>query len=106
MGNAENGISLNVAPNSIIGGSGALEGNVISNHNFHAIVLNGASNNVDIQGNVIGTNAAGTAAMGNDDSGVIVINSSSVNIGGTAPGAGNLLSGSISEYGVFVISFL
>lgn len=104
MGNAENGISLNVAPNSIIGGSGALEGNVISNHNFHAIVLNGASNNVDIQGNVIGTNAAGTVAMGNDDSGVIVINSSSVNIGGTAPGAGNLLSGSISEYGVFVIS--
>ncbi len=103
MGNAENGISLNNAPNSVIGGAGALEGNVIADHNFHGIVLNGGSNNVNIQGNVIGTNAAGTVGIGNDDSGVIVINSSAVNIGGTAAGTGNLLSGSISEYGIFVI---
>ena len=97
MGNAENGMALFNAPNTTI------RNNVISNHNFHAIVLNGGSNNIDIFGNVIGTNAAGTVAMGNDDSGVIVINSSTVNIGGTNPGEGNLLSGSISEYGVFVI---
>lgn len=104
MGNAENGIAINAAPNTVIGGAGALEGNVIADHNFHAMVLNGASNDCDIYGNRVGTNAAGTVAMGNDDSGVIVINSSNVEIGGTSAGEGNLLSGSLSEYGVFVIS--
>lgn len=104
MGNAENGLSLNAAPNTTIGGTGTLDGNRIADHNFHGIVLNGGSSNIDILGNVIGTNAAGTLAFGNDDSGVIVINSSNVRIGGTATGAGNLLSGSLSEYGVFVIS--
>lgn len=97
MGNAENGMALFNAPNTTIGG------NVISNHNFHAIVLNGGSNSVNVVRNTIGTNAAGTAAMGNDDSGVIVINSNNVTIGGTVAGAGNLLSGSLSEYGVFLI---
>ena len=104
LGNAENGISINSSLDTQVGGPGALEGNVISNHNFHAMVLNGGSNNTTIQGNRVGTNAAGTAAMGNDDSGVIVINSSNVTIGGTAAGEGNLLSGSLSEYGIFVIS--
>ena len=104
MGNAENGIAINAAPGTIIGGTGPDEGNIISNHNFHAIVLNGGSNNVTIQGNMMGTDATGSVAMGNDDSGVIVINSTMVTIGGSAPGAGNLLSGSLSEYGIFIIS--
>ena len=103
MGNAENGIAINSAPGTIIGGTGPDDGNIISNHNFHAIVLNGASNNCTIQGNMMGTDATGSVAMGNDDSGVIVINSTMVQIGGTAPGAGNLLSGSLSEYGIFII---
>lgn len=106
LGNAENGISINASPNTIIGGVGAFEGNVIADHNFHGIVLNGGSNSTNIFGNRIGTNAAGTAAFGNDDSGVIVINSNNVNIGGTAAGQGNILSGSLSEYGVFVIASL
>ncbi|MEM7037400.1 MAG: T9SS type A sorting domain-containing protein, partial [Bacteroidota bacterium] len=104
MGNAENGIAVNAANNITIGGTGTFDGNVIANHNFHAIVLNGGSNNSTVQGNFCGTNAAGTAAIGNDDSGVIVINTSGVQIGGTVPGARNILSGSLSEYGIFVIS--
>lgn len=104
IGNSENGLSLNAAPNCIIGGTGPLDGNVIADHNFHAIVLNGGSNNVTIQGNRCGTNAAGTVAFGNDDSGVIVINSSNVVIGGNSPAHRNLFSGSISEYGIFLIN--
>lgn len=104
LGNAENGLALNAAPDCSIGGTGANEGNVIADHNFHAIVLNGGSNNVVVQGNRCGTNAAGTAVFGNDDSGVIVINTSGVTIGGSAAGAGNILSGSLSEYGIFLIN--
>ncbi|MCR9171133.1 MAG: right-handed parallel beta-helix repeat-containing protein [bacterium] len=104
IGNAENGISLNGCPNTTIGGTGANEMNVISDHNFHAIVLNNSSDICSIIGNNIGTNAAGTATIGNDDSGVIVINSSGTIIGGTSAAAGNVLSGSLSEYGIFAIS--
>mgnify|MGYP002344038766 CR=1 FL=1 len=104
IGNAENGISLNGASSAIIGGSGANEMNVIADHNFHAIVLNNSSNNVTIQGNNIGTNALGTVAIGNDDSGVIVINSTGTIIGGSSANEGNVLSGSLSEYGIFAIS--
>jgi hypothetical protein len=82
MGNAENGMSFNASVNSVIGGTGPSDGNVIADHNFHAIVLNGGSNSVVMQGNKCGTNAAGTVAIGNDDSGVIVINSHSATIGG------------------------
>ena len=50
-----------------------------------------ANSNV-IVGNWIGTNATGTAALGNGGDGVFVSGSSSVIIGGTAAGAGNLIS--------------
>lgn len=104
IGNAENGIALNACPNSIIGGSGANEGNTIADHNFHAIVLNGGSNNCAVQGNNCGTNVAGNAAIGNDDSGIIIINSTGTIIGGNATNEGNVLSGSLSEYGIFAIA--
>jgi hypothetical protein len=102
MGNAENGIILIGTPNSTIGGVGTFDGNVIAGHNFHGIVLVNGANNVNVYGNRIGTNAAGTAALGNDDSGVIVINCSNVNVGGIVAEQANLLSGSLSEYGVYI----
>ncbi len=104
IGNAENGIALNGCQNTLIGGSGANDGNTIADHNFHAIVLNGGSNNCVIQGNNCGTNVAGNAAIGNDDSGIIIINSTGTIIGGTAANEGNVLSGSLSEYGIFAIA--
>lgn len=104
IGNAENGLSLNNAQNCLVGGLGTDAGNVIADHNFHAIVLNGGSNNCSIFGNKCGTDAAGTTAFGNDDSGVIVINSSDVTIGGNTAAHRNILSGSLSEHGIFLIN--
>ena len=49
-----------------------------------------------MQGNFIGTNAAGTAALGNSEDGILV-NSSSDTIGGTTAGAGNLISGNTDD---------
>jgi len=45
-----------------------------------------------VQGNFIGTNAAGSAGLGNTTAGIDVQLSSNTAIGGTAAGAGNLFS--------------
>ena len=63
------------------------------------IDLDGASNTT-IEGNYIGTNAAGTAALANDSDGVEINSGASGNtIGGTTPGARDIISGN-TIYGV------
>ena len=76
-------------------------GNVISGNGSAGVFLTGTSNNV-VQGNDIGLNAAGTAAVANADSGIYVVSGSSSNlIGGTAAGARNVISGNVN-YGIYV----
>lgn len=104
IGNAENGISLNNASFTLLGGSGIHAGNVVSDHNFHAIVLNNGSHDCHITGNKCGTNAAGNAVIPNDYSGLIVINSNSPQIGQNANFPPNIFAGSASEYGIFLIN--
>ena len=72
----------------VIGGIGPANRNVISGNNKSGIHLQ--SNGNTIQGNFIGTNGAGTAALGNGGTGIGVYADNNV-IGG--PGAGNLISG-------------
>ena len=87
------GIQLSNSSNNVIGGTTAATRNIISANSFSGIDINGNGNIV--QGNRIGTNAAGTAQLANG-AGISIFNApSSENnlIGGTAPGAGNLISG-------------
>jgi photosystem II stability/assembly factor-like uncharacterized protein len=79
--------------NNLIGGSSASARNVISANTFADISLNTAGNQV--QGNFIGTNAAGTAAIPPASHGIDITGSNATNnlVGGTATGAGNLISG-------------
>jgi len=75
-----------------IGGAGSAR-NVISGCSNYGIYL-GAGSNV-IKGNIIGLNAAGTAAIGNFYG---VYNLANANtIGGTGAGEGNIISGNISD---------
>jgi len=47
-----------------------------------------------VEGNYIGTNTAGTASLGNGNDGVLITDDALDNtIGGTTPGAGNIISG-------------
>lgn len=73
-----------------VGGVTAAERNVISGNRAEGVLLQ-TSGNV-IQGNYIGTDASGTLALTNGAGGVVV-NSGGNTIGGTATGAGNLISG-------------
>jgi hypothetical protein len=67
-------------------------GNVISGNSINGIEVNDTPT-VTIQGNRIGTNGAGTAALGNANSGIATRDGSTLAIGGTGSGESNLISG-------------
>jgi hypothetical protein len=93
------GIVLDSTNDTTIGGTVAGAGNLISGNGF-GINLGGngdAKRNL-IQGNLIGTDATGTAKVGNN--GGIVLVGSNNTIGGTAPGARNIVSGSSIGHGI------
>jgi hypothetical protein len=96
LGNKGNGIELKYAPNTQIGGTSANLRNLIS-ANAEGVNLSTGSDSTKVQGNYIGTDVLGASALGNTKSGVIFTGASFVLIGGTASGAGNLISGNLSK---------
>ena len=94
-GNAGDGVHVfGGATGTVIGGSAAGAGNLISGNNAAGVRLE--SSGTFVQGNRVGTNAAGTGAVRNELSGVVVTGSANT-IGGTVAGAGNLLSGNFEN---------
>ncbi|PYS64028.1 MAG: hypothetical protein DMF74_08165 [Acidobacteria bacterium] len=79
--------------NNLIGGTSTAARNVISGNTFAGISVNTAGN--QIQGNFIGTNAAGNAAIPTGTNGIEITTSGAANnfVGGTTTSAGNLISG-------------
>src|SRR5262249_34352643 len=80
------------ASNNTIGGSAAGAGNVISGSSSNGMQIDLNDSGNVVQGNYIGTNAAGTAAVGNNSAGMLVYGSNNT-IGGTEAGAGNVVAG-------------
>ena len=98
--NAQHGITLSAGGNIQIGGTSAAARNVISGNGgagngWRGIAVFNIGGPVLIQGNYIGTNSAGTAALGNQADGVWGASAvtAQITVGGSAPGAGNLISG-------------
>ncbi len=115
--NTGSGVAV-FSSNNVIGGTTPGARNVISG-NFESGVqvrlfcCMGANNTISgnvIQGNYIGITAQGDKALGNGREGVDVSTSagdsfiSNTLVGGTTPGAGNVISGNASN-GVFIGSF-
>ncbi|HTR01622.1 MAG TPA: S-layer homology domain-containing protein [Thermoanaerobaculia bacterium] len=95
LGNSE-GVVATATTNLLFGGSGAGEGNVVSGSAEEGIFLTGGSG-AHLQGNRIGTNAAGTEALGNDI-GVKATNHTGFVLGGNFnAGEGNLISGNTAQ---------
>jgi uncharacterized repeat protein (TIGR01451 family) len=88
------GITINgTASGNTIGGSTAGLGNLISGNNGVGINVSGGANNTTIQGNVVGLDAGGTLDLGNTNDGIVLIGVSGTIVGGTTPGARNVVSG-------------
>jgi hypothetical protein len=91
LGNGH-GITITQSSRNTIGGTSALDRNVIS-ANGQGIILNQSSSENLILGNYIGTNATGASALGNTLNGILVTNSSNGNRIGGGPSARNVISG-------------
>ncbi|HXJ76341.1 MAG TPA: hypothetical protein VNM37_26010, partial [Candidatus Dormibacteraeota bacterium] len=99
LGNGGAGLALlDQTSGNTFGGVTAADRNLISGNHRFGIAMGASSNGLGlpfsntIRGNFIGTNAAGTAAIPNDCTGINVEGPNEI-IGGTAMGAGNLISG-------------
>jgi len=85
------GINQNGGDATTIGGTAPGAGNVISGNRNEGIRLGTGDHSV-VQGNIIGADATATAALGNA-TGILFANASFATIGGSAAGAGNIISG-------------
>jgi hypothetical protein len=101
------GVEVYYASNNTIGGAMPGAGNLISGNTYSGVIIRlyyGLTGN-HVQGNFIGTDAAGAAAVANGYYGVIVdtaAGGTTTLIGGATPGAGNLISGN-GFYGILVL---
>ena len=106
LGNGFDGVLILNAPGNIIGGTQVSARNVISGNHSHGIELTdfvgNATTGNQVQGNFIGTDVTGTAALGNSRTGVVIERARGNTIGGTSAGARNLISGNTSGSGVLI----
>ena len=106
LGNQYKGIHIQLSANNNIigtdsdGVNDATEGNVISANRNDGITIDSNSQNTKIAGNLIGTNATGTTALGNALQGIYIITPNNI-IGGTTAAARNIISGN-QQSGVFL----
>ncbi len=86
-GNGANGVLLESSSNT-----NRVEDNVISGNTLSGVEVDGSTANT-LTGNLIGLNAAGTAALGNSLHGVSFVSADSNTIGGLLVGDRNVISG-------------
>ncbi len=102
--NAGDGVTIDRAASNTIGGPAAGAGNLISGNSQGGIGLkNAGSDNNVVQGNLIGTDTSGRAALGNGFSGITIFGGNTNLIGGTAGGARNVISAN-NLSGIFITS--
>ncbi len=101
LGNFFAGVTIEGARNNEIGGTDSGVRNVISGNKYQGVyVANAAASGNIVAGNYIGTDATGTQALPNEDTG-IRLESAGNRIGGAAPAARNVISGNALD-GVFL----
>ena len=105
LGSATGGIFIASGTGSVIGGTTAADRNVIAGNGGAGLWIEGTTGSHTIQGNYIGVDITGDTALSNTRWG-IVLNSgamTNIQIGGTAAGAGNVISGNeASTGGLFI----
>src|SRR6185295_13949409 len=95
------GISVRSSSGNRIGGTVSAARNLISGVDGSGIIISGGATGNLVQGNYISTDITGSVSLGNQRNGVYIQGASGNIIGGTAAGAGNLISGNL-DYGVYL----
>ena len=91
--NIDAGVTIDDSKNDVVGGTSAAARDIISgNTNQNLYIIDGSSG-VVVRGNFLGLTASGTSTLSDYGNGVSVIQSTNNSIGGTAAGAGNVISG-------------
>ena len=104
FGNEIGGIDILDGANNTIGGGAAGAGNQISANGFIGLTISGSPSTGNlIKGNLIGVQANGVSALGNDLHGVVIADSAANTTVGGASGEGNLIAFN-GGAGVFVLS--
>ena len=85
---------------TINAGSSVVKGLVINRFTYYGILLQTNGGNI-LEGNYIGTDVTGTAALGNGADGVRILQVPNCTIGGTTVGVRNLISGNNS--GIYIV---
>ena len=100
LGN-ENGVVVEFASqDNMIGGTGPEARNIISGNRGYGVVVGSAgekpTGNI-VQGNFIGTDVTGAVALANGMGGVSIFGADQTLVGGTEPGARNVISGNVGD---------
>lgn len=100
LGNGREGVDVSTSAgdafvsNTLVGGTAPGAGNVISGNSFNGVSIGSFTTTATtVQGNRIGTSADGMKAIPNGGDGVRIDLGNNNVIGGSTPGAGNLISG-------------
>ena len=110
LGNMRHGVSITsttgtsnpTGTNNTIGGTTSGAGNVLSGNGAFGLVIfapNGGGTGNVVEGNFIGTNAAGNGPLGNIGDGIVISGAASNTIGGTTAAARNVIS-SNGKFGI------
>jgi hypothetical protein len=99
LGNGDDGVDVDNS-NTVVGGTAAGAGNLIGANGAYGVEIRGmaaqGTQGCVVQGNLIGTNSAGSSLLGNALDGVLIhtvySDASNNTIGGTAPGAANIIA--------------
>ena len=95
--NGRHGVSVSEMGSVLIGGTSDATRNVISGNGGDGVQLTRGTSASQVQGNYIGLNAAGTAALANQGSGIELEDGSNNLLGGTTVGQRNIISGNAGD---------
>ncbi|MBN1148662.1 MAG: right-handed parallel beta-helix repeat-containing protein [Anaerolineales bacterium] len=106
LGNAQNGVVIQRASYNFVSGAQSGAGNLISGNGSNGVAIYETSSQYNqVLGNTIGLTADGAQKLGNHKVGALIHEGQRNTIGGSNPGAGNLISGN-GESGVAILGYL
>jgi titin len=101
LGNALSGITIFGGNSNLVGGTTTAARNIVSANKLAGVYITTNSAGNLIQGNFIGLDLTGAAALGNVSNGISIDSSRLNTVGGTIAGARNVISGN-TGYGIEV----